>query len=133
MKAIARHPAMLVGSDAVFAATPHPRLCGTASRFLGSYAIRDGIVTVREAIDRLSFRPARRVGLKDRGAIAPGQRADLVTFDPDRVIDRATYEEPELPPSGIDWVIVGGAVAVDADGPTGARCGGVARMNDPRI
>jgi len=133
VKAIARHPAMLVGSDAVFAATPHPRLWGTAPRFLGSYAIREGIVTVREAVDRLSFRAARRVGLKDRGAIAPGQRADLVVFDPDRVIDRATYEEPELPPSGIDWVIVGGAVAVDADGPTGARCGGVARMNDPRI
>ncbi|MDE0369545.1 MAG: D-aminoacylase [bacterium] len=127
VKAIARHPAMLVGSDAVFAATPHPRLWGTAPRFLGGYAIRDGVVTVREAIARLSFRAARRVGLDDRGEIAPGQRADLVAFDPDRVIDRATYDQPELSPSGIDWVIVGGAVAVDPGGPTRARRGQIAR------
>ena len=82
VKAIAAHPAMLVGSDAVFAATPHPRLWGTAPRFLGRYAIRDRIVTVREAIARLSFRAARRVGLSDRGEIAPGLLADLVAFDP---------------------------------------------------
>ena len=132
VKAIARHPAMLVGSDAVFAATPHPRLWGTAPRFLGGYAIRDGIVSVREAIARLSFRAARRVGLNDRGEIAPGQRADLVAFDPDTVIDRATYDLPELPPSGIDWVIVGGRVAVDPNGPTGTRRGHVARMNSTR-
>ena len=131
VKAIARHPAMLVGSDAVFAATPHPRLWGTAPRFLGRYAIRDRIVTVREAIDRLSYRAARRVGLQDRGRIARGQRADLVAFDPDRVIDRATYDDPERSPSGIEWVIVGGAVAVDPSGPTGTREGDVARMNAP--
>lgn len=129
VKAIARHPAMLVGSDAVFAATPHPRLWGTAPRFLGGYAIRDRVVTVREAIARLSFRAARRVGLDDRGEIAPGQRADLVAFDPDRVIDRATYDQPELAPSGIDWVIVCGAVAVDPNGPTGERRGQIARKN----
>ena len=132
VKAIARHPAMLVGSDAVFAATPHPRLWGTAPRFLGRYTIRDRIVSVREAIARLSYRAARRVGLNDRGEIAPGQRADLVAFDPRRVIDRATYDRPERPPSGIDWVIVGGAVAVDANGPTGIRRGHVARVNATR-
>ena len=129
VKAITRHPTMLVGSDAVFAANPHPRLWGTAPRFLGGYAIRDRIVTIREAIARLSFRAARRIGLNDRGEIAPGQRADLVVFDPDRVIDRATYREPERAPSGIDWVIVGGEVAVDPNGPTGIRRGHVARMN----
>jgi N-acyl-D-amino-acid deacylase len=132
VRAIARHPAMLVGSDAVFASTPHPRLWGTAPRFLGRYAIRDSIVTVREAISRLSFRAARRVGLNDRGEIAPGQRADLVAFDPRRVIDRATYDEPEHPPTGIEWVIVGGEVAVDPTGPTGTRFGGTARMNGLR-
>ena len=108
VKAIARHPAMLVGSDAVFAANPHPRLWGTAPRFLGRYAIREGIVTVREAVARLSYRSARRVGLNDRGEIAEGQRADLVAFDPDQVIDHATYDDPERAPSGIEWVIVGG-------------------------
>ena len=67
VKTIAGHSAMLVGSDAVFATRPHPRLWGTAPRFLGRYAIREGIVTVREAVARLSFRAARRVGLDDRG------------------------------------------------------------------
>ena len=70
--------------------------------------------------------------MNDRGEIAPGQRADLVAFDPDRVMDRATYEDPRTPPSGIDWTIVGGAVAVDPNGPTGARRGHVARMNTRR-
>ena len=71
----------------------------------------------------------RRVGLDDRGEIAGGQRADLVAFDPDRVLDRATYDQPELSPSGIDWVIVGGEVAVDPKGPTGARRGQIARKH----
>ena len=133
VRAIARHPAMLVGSDAVFARTPHPRLWGTAPRFLGRYAIGERLVDVREAIARLSFRAARRVGLDDRGEIAEGKRADLVAFDPDRVIDRATYDEPELPPSGIDWVIVGGKVAVDPNGPTGIRRGHVARRDSLQV
>lgn len=132
VKAIAAHPAMLVGSDGVFAATPHPRLWGTAPRFLGRYAIRDRIVTVREAIARLSFRAARRVGLSDRGEIAPGLRADLVAFDPGRVLDRATYDEPERPPAGIEWVIVGGEVAVDPTGPTGTRRGEICRLRKGR-
>ena len=98
---------------------------------MGRYAISDRIVTVREAIARLSFRAARRVGLNDRGEIAEGQRADLVAFGPDRLIDRATYDQPELAPSGIDWVIVGGKVAVGPNGPTGIRRGHIARTGSP--
>ena len=131
VKEIARHPAMLVGSDAVFAARPHPRLWGTAPRFLGRYAIREAIVNVREAVARLSYRSARRVGLNDRGEITKGLRADLVVFDPDTVIDKATYDEPDRAPAGVEWVIVGGEVAVDPDGPTGVRNGQVSRRRSP--
>jgi len=127
VKAIARHPAMLVGSDAVFAATPPPRPRGPAPRPLAGSATRRGAAPVRQALARPPFPAARRVGLDDRGEIAPGQRADLVAFDPDRVIDRATYDQPELSPSGIDWVIVGGAVALGPRGPTHARRGQIAR------
>ncbi len=124
---ITRHPAMLVGSDAVFAAKPHPRLWGTAPRFLGRYVIREGSMTVREAVARLTVRAARRIGLRDRGEIAEGRRADLVAFDPDALIDEATYDEPDRPPAGIEWVIVGGEPAVDPNGLTGSRRGQVAR------
>lgn len=63
----------------------------------------------------------------DRGAIREGLRADLVAFDPDSLVDRSTYDEPETPPNGIAWVVVGGQIAVDPNGLTGRRAGGVAR------
>lgn len=127
VRMIARHPRMLVGSDGIFSRTPHPRLWGTAPRFLGRYAIRDGVLDVREAIARLSTRAAARIGLQDRGSIAAGLRADLVVFDPAQLLDHATYAEPERPATGISWVLVGGRIALDPTGPTGVRAGGVAR------
>lgn len=127
VRTIAHHPRMLVGSDGIFSRTPHPRLWGTAPRFLGRYAIREGVLDIREAIARLSTRAAARIGLRDRGSVAPGLRADLVVFDPAHVLDRATYAQPERPATGIAWVLVGGRVALDPNGPTGARAGGVAR------
>ena len=127
VRTIAQHPLMLVGTDAIFAAKPHPRLWGTAPRFLGRYAIRDGLMTVREAVARLSTRAARRIGLNDRGAIAEGLRADLVVFDPTTIVDEATFEDPSRPPSGVEWVIVGGEVTVDPDGLTQLRAGQVVR------
>lgn len=127
VRTIARHPRMLVGSDGIFARTPHPRLWGTAPRLLGRYAIRDGVIDLREAIARLSTRAAARIGLRDRGRVAPGLRADLVVFDPARILDQATYAEPELPATGVAWVLVGGRIALDPRGPTGVRAGGVAR------
>ena len=125
--AITQHPLMLVGTDAIFAAKPHPRLWGTVPRFLGRYAIRDGLITLREAVARLSIRAAHRIGLHDRGAIAEGLRADLVAFDPPATIDEAWYDEPTRPARGIEWVIVGGEVTVDPEGLTGSRGGQVAR------
>jgi N-acyl-D-amino-acid deacylase len=67
--------------------------------------------------------PARRFGLKGRGRLARGHRADVVVFDPERVIDTATYDDPKQEPIGIDWVIVNGQVAVDHGRHTGAGAG----------
>ncbi len=127
VRSIARHPLMLVGSDGIFSERPHPRLWGTAPRVLGRYAIREGLLDVREAVARLSTRAAARIGLRDRGRVTPGLRADLVIFDPERLIDRATYEFPERPATGVEWVLVGGEIALSPEGPTGARAGGVVR------
>ena len=82
VRTIARHPLMLLGSDGIFGRHPHPRVAGSAARFLGRYAIRDGLVPPAEAIARLTARAADRFGLTDRGRIVVGKRADLALLDP---------------------------------------------------
>ena len=127
VRKIAAHRAQLVGSDGIFGAHPHPRLYGTAPRFLGRFAIRDGLMPVEEAVARLTSRAASRLGLSDRGRIEAGMRADLVLLDPARYVDDATYEDPKRSPDGVLGVWVSGERVV-ADGKlTGARPGGVLR------
>ncbi len=127
VRTIAQHPLMLVGSDGVFGARPHPRLYGTAPRFLGRFAIRDGLIAVEEAVARLTARAADRLGLTDRGRIAVGKRADLVLLDPALYIDTATYADPARRPEGLAGVWVAGRSVWQNEAPTGARPGGVVR------
>lgn len=127
VRTIARHRLQLVGSDGIFGARPHPRLYGTAPRFLGRFAIREGLVSVEEAVARLTARAADRIGLVDRGRITPGTRADLVLLDPARYVDAATYANPCRVPEGVVGVWVNGVRAWQEGAPTGARPGGVVR------
>jgi len=127
VRAVAKHPLMLVGSDGIFGARPHPRVYGTAPRFLGRFAIRDGLIPVEEAMARLTARAADRLGLTDRGRIAPGKRADLVLLDPALYVDDATYADPCRSPEGVAGVWVAGQSAWHDGAPTGARRGGVIR------
>lgn len=127
VRKIARHPLMLLGSDGIFGKHPHPRIAGSAARFLGRYAIRDGLVAPEEAIARLTARAADRFGLADRGRIAVGQRADLVLLDPAAYMDTATYQEPLLLAEGVAGVWVAGERAWADGAATGARAGGVVR------
>jgi N-acyl-D-amino-acid deacylase len=108
VRTIFRHPAALVGSDAIFSAKPHPRLYGTAARVLGRYAIRERLISIEDAVARLTSRAADRLHLTDRGRIKAGLRADLVLIDPKTYVDTATYEEPEQVPSGVKLVLVAG-------------------------
>lgn len=124
---IAKHRLQLVGSDGIFGARPHPRLYGTAPRFLGRFALRDGLIGVEEAVARLTARAADRLGLGDRGRIEPGKRADLVLLDPARYVDTASYADPCRSPDGVVGVWVAGARAWQDGAPTGARHGGVVR------
>jgi N-acyl-D-amino-acid deacylase len=108
VRTIFRHPAALVGSDAIFGAKPHPRLYGTAGRVLGRYAIREALISVEDAVARLTSRAADRLNLKDRGRVKRGLRADLVLIDPGSFVDTATYEKPDQVCDGVELVLVEG-------------------------
>ncbi|MDD9878701.1 MAG: D-aminoacylase [Magnetovibrio sp.] len=109
LERILAHPLCMVGSDGMPSdAHPHPRLWGTFPRVLGHYARDRKLFDLAQAIRKLTQLPAQCFGLTDRGAIAPGKIADLVIFDADEVIDRATYEMPERVSEGIRMVITGG-------------------------
>lgn len=125
---VLKHPRTMIGSDGLpHDDHPHPRLWGTFPRVLGHYARDLGLFPLERAVHQMTGLPAREFSLTGRGLVQEGLHADLVLFDPDRIIDRATYEKPTLPSDGITLVLVNG-VAVWADGAaTGARPGQVLR------
>ncbi len=102
---------------------PHPRAYGTFPRVLGRYVREQKVIEVREAVRRMTSLAAAQYNIGLRGIIRQGFYADLVIFDPVRVIDRATYEKPHQYPIGIDYVIVNGVLTVTPRGHTGARAG----------
>jgi len=128
VRAIFAHPLGLVGSDGIYGAHPHPRLYASAARVLGRYASRERLISLQDAVARLSARAADRLGLSDRGRIREGLRADLVLLDLDTYIDVATYEEPCLTPPGVVRVMIAGQTVIRDGEPTGARPGSVARL-----
>jgi N-acyl-D-amino-acid deacylase len=109
------------------AGRPHPRTYGTTARVLGRYVRERTVVSLEEAIAKLSSVPAARLGLRDRGVIREGAMADLVVFDPETVLDRATDTEPARYPVGIEHVIVNGRVAIRDGVETGERSGRLLR------
>ena len=123
VRTVMAHPTTMIGSDGVPAGSkPHPRLYGTFPRVLGRY-VADGVLDLPTAIHRMTGMPAAKFRLVDRGAIRAGAFADLVVFDPARIRDTATYDDPKRYPDGIRAVYVNGR-AVARDGQhTGARPG----------
>lgn len=109
------HPLTAIGSDGLPPGTggkPHPRTYGTFPRVLGHYAREEGLMTIEEAVRRMTQLPAEIFGIADRGVIRKGAVADLVTFDPKSVIDTATYQDPVNRPRGIDSVFQEGTPVV---------------------
>ena len=105
----------------------HPRGFGSAPRLLGHYARDLGLFPIEEAVRKMTSLPARRMRLADRGILRPGMAADLVVFDPEKVIDRATFADPARYPDGIDVVVVNGKVVLDEGKLTPERPGRVLR------
>jgi N-acyl-D-aspartate/D-glutamate deacylase len=119
-------PPSLVGSDGLPRdLRPHPRLWGTFPRVVGHFARERGVIDHETAIAKMTGQTASVLGLKDRGRIAPGCRADLVLYDPGRIRDEATYDEPTRPAAGINRVYVNGRPVWSEGSATGARPGTV--------
>ena len=129
LRRILSHACCIVESDEMaYSASsavgkPHPRAYGTFPMVFRKYVrgetrsdfpLEEGakLLALEEAIKKMTSMPARRLGLQDRGLIRPNMWADLVIFDPARISDRATYEEPHQYPEGIGWVLVNGTVVV---------------------
>jgi N-acyl-D-amino-acid deacylase len=137
LKRLLAHPLVGVGSDGTAVAPygplskgkPHPRLYGTFPRVLGRYVRGEKIVPLEEMIRKMTSMPAGHLGFLRRGALKIGWAADMVIFDPARVIDRATWTEPALYPEGIEWVVVNGRIVVDGNGHTGRLPGKVLRRS----
>jgi N-acyl-D-amino-acid deacylase len=117
-------PATMVGSDGLpHDAYPHPRLWGTFPRVIGRYAREAGLFSVEEAVRKMTGLTAATFGMVDRGLVAEGHFADLVLFDPARIIDKASFEQPDLPAEGIAKVWVNGVLTFANGAMTGARAG----------
>ncbi len=127
--AMIARPWVVIGSDAggfdpdTTTALVHPRSYGTFARVLGKYARDDKVLTLEDAVRKMTWSTAQILGLRDRGMLKEGALADIVIFDPATVIDRATFEKPHQVAAGVRDVFVNG-VAVWRDGKhTGAKPG----------
>ena len=135
LERIMRHGAGMIGSDSnashiqgpLAVGKPHPRTFGTFVRVLGHYVREKKIISLEEAVRRMTSFPAQKMRLLDRGLLRPGMKADVVVFDRDSVGDTATYEEPYDYPTGVSTVLVNGQVVVDQGRHTGAPAGRVLR------
>jgi N-acyl-D-amino-acid deacylase len=109
----------MIGSDGLpNDPRPHPRLWGTFPRVLGRYARDEGLLSLPTAVHKMTQLPARRFGLAERGVVGVGYFADLVLFDPNTILDNATFADPVRPSQGIHGVWVNGVLSYSAaDGP----------------
>lgn len=128
---IMRYPNTAIASDGGIRefglGMPHPRSYGTNARVLAEYVRNRKVLTLEDAIRRMTSLPARTFGLRDRGLIREGMAADILLFDPQRVQDKATFQQPHQYSEGFDWVLVNGVVMVEDGKLTDARGGQVIR------
>ena len=110
-------------SDVESGSLVHPRSFGAMPEFLGHWIREKDTLSLEEGIQRITYGPATKLGLKERGALRVGDTADITIFDAASIANRATLKAPYQYPEGIRWVIVGGKVGVNPDGVTGSRLG----------
>lgn len=128
VETVLRHPLSMVGSDAIPSeGKPHPRFFGTFPRILRKYVREKNVLTLPEAIRKMSALPAEKLGLQDRGSIKLGMAADIAVFDAKVVSDRAKYTDPCHYAVGMEVVLVNGRIAVRKGNFTGELAGKVLR------
>lgn len=129
VRRVLAHPTTMIGSDGIpsLEGKPHPRLYGTFARVLGTYAREERLLSLEDAVFRMTGLPAQKFRLTDRGLIREGAYADLVVFDPQVIAEAGTYQEPRRYPPGIDYVVVNGKVTADHGRHTGERNGRMLR------
>jgi N-acyl-D-amino-acid deacylase len=128
-----RYPWIDVGSDGIALPSgvhtafgrPHPRSFGTFTRILADVVRKRHIVSLEEAIRKMTSQPANRLGIPDRGLLRQGMKADVVVFNPDTVSDTSTYARPDTYSAGVEWVLINGAAVVADEKPTNALPGRV--------
>ena len=134
VKRIMRHPATMVASDGGIEApterVPHPRNYGTFARILGYYVREQQVMPLHTAVHKMSMLPADRIGLSDRGRIEVGAIADITVFDADKIVDKATFDDPHQYAGGTQHVFVSGEAVLVNEEMTGARPGRVLRSTD---
>ncbi len=131
MKAILAHPQVLICSDGQLSGR-HPRGYGAFPRVLARYVREQQVLTLEEAVAKMTSRSAAMLGLVDRGVVAAGKKADVVIFDAATIADRGTPQEPAQAPVGVDTVIVNGQVVLDRGETTSARPGRALRRTGAR-
>jgi N-acyl-D-aspartate/D-glutamate deacylase len=129
---VLQHPHTMVGSDGIESdvGEPHPRVYGTFARVLGEYVRERGVVSLEQAIHKMTGQSAAKFRLTDRGEIGVGRFADIVVFDPETIADVATYEKPRQHPVGIDHVLINGRLAVEGGTQRDVRPGRVLRHSE---
>ncbi|MGF7154863.1 N-acyl-D-amino-acid deacylase family protein [Novosphingobium gossypii] len=129
---ILSHPLTMIGSDGLPCdPQPHPRLWGSFPRVLSHYARDRELLSLAQAVRKMTGLTADTLGLRDRGYLRPGMAADMVLFDAETIADRATYDDPRQPAAGIVAIWVNGVATLDAHGPTGRRGGRMLRRPFP--
>ncbi|MCX6649688.1 MAG: D-aminoacylase [Candidatus Bathyarchaeota archaeon] len=131
VKYVLKSPIGMVGSDGsaispkgiLGKGKPHPRYYGTFPRVLGKYAREEKVISMEEAVRKMTSAPAMRLGLKDRGLLREGYKADVVVFDPLTVKDEATFADPHRFPTGIPYVVCNGVFTINKGKHTGALPG----------
>jgi N-acyl-D-amino-acid deacylase len=121
LRRILKKPYTMIGTDSsarsdngiTAKGKPHPRGFGTFPRILGRFVREEEILSLEEAIYKMTYLPTKRYGLKNRGLIKEGYYADLVVFDPEKIIDRSTFDNPFQYPDGIVYVFVNGISVVE--------------------
>ena len=126
-----QRPEQNVCTDGLLSGKPHPRVFGAFPRVLGKYVREEKVLTLEQAVHKMTGKTADVFRLHERGRVAAGLIADLVVFDPETVIDRGTFIDPVQYPEGIDMVIINGRIAWEAGEKRDQRAGRVLRIGGP--